>query len=41
MDSVQRVYVFARRGGKEQTAARRIMMLFSVSQIAQVMATLT
>jgi hypothetical protein len=41
MDFVQRVCVFARKGGKELTAVRWIMMPFSVSQAAQVMAALT
>jgi hypothetical protein len=41
MVSVQRVSVFARRGGKVRTAARWIAMPFSVSQTVQVMAHLT
>lgn len=41
MVSVQRVYVYARRGGKVQTAARWTAMPFSASQTAQVMAHLT
>lgn len=41
MVSVQRVYVYARRGGKVQTAARWTAMPFSVSRTAQVMAHLT
>jgi hypothetical protein len=41
MVSVQRVYVYARRGGKVQTVARWTAMPFSVSQTAQVMAHLT
>ena len=41
MVSVQRVYVYARRGGKVRTAARWTAMPFSVSQTAQVMAHLT
>jgi hypothetical protein len=40
-DSAQKVYVFARRGGKEQTVARWIVMPFSVSQTVQVMVALT
>lgn len=41
MVSVQRVYVYARRGGKVRTAARWTAMPFSVSQTVQVMAPLT
>lgn len=41
MVSVQRVYVYARRGGKVQTAARWTAMPFSVSQTARVTAHLT
>lgn len=40
MDSVRKVSVFVRKGGKEQTAARWIMMPCSVSQTVQVMAAL-
>jgi hypothetical protein len=39
--SAQKALVFARRDGKEQTVARWIVMLFSVSQTVQVMAALT
>ena len=38
---MQRVYAYARRGGKVQTAARWTAMPFSVSQTAQVTAHLT
>jgi hypothetical protein len=41
MDFVQRVYAFAKRVGKEQTAARWTMTPFSASQTVQVMAPLT
>jgi hypothetical protein len=40
MDSAQKAYVFAKRGGKEQTVARWTAMPFSVSQTVQVMAAL-